>query len=95
MQSACSKPIRPNDHRERRATAGSSRARGLLAAAETAQGQDEGEEEVQLEDEHDEEDVAKLRSAPDPGQPTEQQPEEHRLTHMLFRQWCKWCVRGR
>ena len=36
-----------------------------------------------------------LKMAPDPGQPTRQQLAEHRITHVPFRSWCKWCVMGR
>ena len=31
----------------------------------------------------------------DPGAPSKQEVDEHDLTHMPFRSWCKYCVRGR
>ena len=40
-------------------------------------------------------DVEQLKVAPDPGQPTWEEIEEHRLTHQPYRSWCKWCVMGR
>ncbi len=63
----------------------------MVASAEEV---DDEPEEVQIEEERDT-DVEPLRVAPDPGQPTETQLEEHRRTHLPFRLWCKWCVLGR
>ena len=51
------------------------------------------EEEVQIEEETTEVEVP--RAAPDPGQPTARQIEEHRKLHLPFRSWCRWCVLGR
>ena len=42
-----------------------------------------------------EEEAEPLRAARDPGCPSEKQVEEHRLTHLPFRTWCKWCNLGR
>ena len=55
-----------------------------------------GEEgdEVIIKDDVDEE-VEPVRIAPDPGKPTERQIEEHRITHLPFRSWCRWCILGR
>ena len=54
------------------------------------------EEEERAEIEIDEsEDVEPLKVMPDPGQPTAEQLELHRLTHWPFRSWCPWCVMGR
>ena len=41
------------------------------------------------------EDAEPLKVMPDPGQPTAEQLELHRLTHWPFRSWCPWCVMGR
>ena len=41
------------------------------------------------------EDPEPLRVLADPGQPTAEQLELHRLTHWPYRSWCKWCVMGR
>ena len=30
-----------------------------------------------------------------PGQPSAQEEEEHRCSHIPYRSWCKWCVMGR
>ena len=54
---------------------------------------DEGEL-VELQDEA-EEDCAPRRTAPDPGQPTAEQIEEHRIDHLPYRCWCEHCVMGR
>ncbi len=39
--------------------------------------------------------VEPVRIAADPGKPTDRQIEEHRMTHIPFRSWCRWCVFGR
>ena len=39
--------------------------------------------------------VELLRQAKDPGQPTRQQLAEHRIIHVPFRNWRRWCVMGR
>ena len=33
--------------------------------------------------------------APDPGQPTQKEIDEHRVDHAQFRSWCEHCVKGR
>ena len=35
------------------------------------------------------------RVAPDPGSPTEQEREDHRIDHLPYRCWCEHCVMGR
>ena len=54
-------------------------------------------DEIHIKDDGDFDDgeVEPVKMAPDPGQPTAKQVEEHRLTHSLYRSWCKWCVMGR
>ena len=54
------------------------------------EGLPEGVEEITLEQES--EDAVMPRVAPDPGQPTPQQLEAHRVTHNPYRSWCKWCI---
>ncbi len=51
-------------------------------------------EEITIEEERSDE-VERLKVAPDPGQPTLKQLELHRITHIPFRTWCKWCVMAR
>ena len=52
-------------------------------------------EEVQIEEETEAE-TEILKRAPDPGQPTAQQVEQHRQgAHVPYRSWCRWCVLGR
>ena len=41
------------------------------------------------------EEVEPVKHAVDPGAPTPAQIEAHRLSHLPFRSWCKWCVLGR
>lgn len=36
-----------------------------------------------------------VRAAPDPGQPTRAEREQHALTHLPFRPWCADCVAGK
>ena len=31
----------------------------------------------------------------DPGEPTQEEVDQHNLTHAAFRSWCPHCVRGR
>ena len=49
--------------------------------------------EVSVDDGGDE--VEPVKPAADPGAPTAAQIEAHRLAHLPFRSWCKWCVLGR
>ena len=42
-----------------------------------------------------EEDSAPRIVAPDPGAPTDQEIEDHRIDHIPYRCWCDHCVRGR
>ena len=45
---------------------------------------------------NEEEEVEKLNVSPDPGQPSAEQIEEHRVCgHTPYRSWCKFCVMGR
>ena len=54
---------------------------------------DEGDQ-VDIQEDVDEE-VEPVRTAADPGKPTDRQIEEHRTSHLPFRSWCRWCVLGR
>ncbi len=49
--------------------------------------------EVNIDDGADEVETVKI--APDPGQPTKRQIEEHRIAHWPYRSWCRWCALGR
>jgi len=40
-------------------------------------------------------DVRRMREMMDPCLPTRAEIEEHRLTHLPFRSWCTFCVKGR
>ena len=63
---------------------------------ETVQERGDEPEQVHIEDDPTgDADVEQLKGAPDPGQPTWTEIEEHRLTHQPYRSWCKWCVMGR
>ena len=57
----------------------------------------EGEqgEIIGLDDDELEAEAAPRRTAPDPGQPTREEVEEHRVDHFPFRSWCEFCVKGR
>ena len=52
------------------------------------------DEEVKIEDEPSEE-AELVKVAQDPGNPTKDQVAVHRITHVPFRTWCRWCVLGR
>ena len=41
------------------------------------------------------EECAPLRRLPDPGQPSQSEFEDHRITHWPYRSWCPYCVSGR
>ena len=59
-----------------------------------APAEDEQEEgEITIED--GETELEPVKMAPDPGQPTAKQLEDHRRVHLPYRLWCKWCVMGR
>ena len=60
---------------------------GVLAPFGEADG-----DEVDIKDD---EDIEPLKSAPNPQLPTAKEIEDHRLIHVPFRCWCKWCVMGR
>ena len=59
------------------------------------------EEEIQVKDDVDSEfacgdcEVENIKSMKDPGNPTLEQLEEHRASHLPYRSWCRWCVLGR
>ncbi len=63
----------------------------LVAPATSAEEEDG---EVVIAEDVDEE-VEPVKMAPDPGQPSKKQVEEHRRTHIPYRMWCRWCVLGR
>ena len=91
MSSASAAPISPSRSCDRTcATASADRVDGAAAAA----GDVEAEEEIRIEDEQDTE-VEPVRTIPDPGKPTAREIELHRMTHLPFRLWCRWCVLGR
>ena len=46
-------------------------------------------------DEEDGEEGAGQRRLPCPRSPTQQEKEEHEVSHMPYRSWCEACVRGR
>ena len=73
------------------------------AREERGTGRDENEEEVSEErevkcDEDEEEqgeEEVEVKGRRAPKGPSKQEREEHELTHMPYRSWCKHCVRGR
>ena len=62
---------------------------------EICDGEAESGDRTYTVDEESEEDVARQRIAIDPGQPTLEEVEEHRVTHHPYRSWCEHCVRSR
>ena len=53
------------------------------------------DEVIELEGDEEEEECAPRRTAPEPGDPTEEEAEAHRVDHLPFRSWCQHCVAGR
>ena len=35
------------------------------------------------------------RGRPDPGTPTPEEYQQHMLTHIPYRRWCRWCAMAR
>ena len=62
----------------------------MIAPFEEPEGRDE---EISLEESEEETEPAAM--AKDPGEPSPEDMEEHRCTHLPFRLWCKWCIAGR
>ena len=56
--------------------------------------EDKGQEEDATEAEAEEE-AERSRGLRDPGKPSKSEIEEHELTHIPFRPWCRACVLGR
>ena len=59
-------------------------------AAEVTHDDDDGDLQRQAD-----EDVEKVKLAPNPKLPSEKEVEEHNITHWPYRDWCKWCVLAR
>ena len=51
------------------------------------------DEEISVEGESEE--VSAPEYVRDPGQPSKEEEEEHRMSHLPFRCWCRWCIQGR
>ena len=56
---------------------------------------EEEREEIAIENDDRDDEVQDIKKSRDPGQPTAQEMEEHRCTHLPYRLWCKYCVMGR
>ena len=41
------------------------------------------------------EEAAPKKTLRDPGEPTKQEWDEHRVDHIPYRSWCPYCVQGR
>ena len=57
--------------------------------------EENSEEEEHIFENQDSGDVRKMRKMMDPCLPTRTEIEEHRMTHLPFRSWCTFCVKGR
>ena len=51
--------------------------------------------ELTIDDAETSDEVEAVKVSVDPGKPSERQVAEHRLTHLPYRLWCRWCVLGR
>ena len=47
------------------------------------------------EDDEQEHEERKVKQIKDPGQPTQEEVDEHELTHCPYKPWCSHCVRGK
>ncbi len=100
IETACVPPIRP----EQRDCDSPVRAGGLEVEVVDAA---VGDVEVRVADEEEEQgngetfelegedECAPRRVAPDPGEPTAEEREDHRIDHLPYRCWCEHCVAGR
>ena len=52
-------------------------------------------EEDEEEEDEGENGIRKPKKRKDPKEPTEAERQEHEMTHIPFRSWCRHCVRGR
>ena len=58
----------------------------------------EAQEELDADQAHDdggEQEAQQQRLVRDPGQPSQAEVDEHNVTHIPYRPWCEWCVRGK
>ena len=92
-------PIRPYDYED----CDPVRVGGLEVVVEDAE---VGDVELRVTEEDDretgelfdlggDEECAPRRVAPDPGDPTAEERDDHRIDHLPYRCWCEHCVRGR
>ena len=59
------------------------------------EGKDDMAEGGEEEEEEEESGRRKIHKMNSPGKPSAAEVEEHCLTHLPFRNWCRHCVRGR
>ena len=64
----------------------------MLNTTGEAEGGNGDDDEVDIKDE---DEVEPLKISPSPTQPTAAEIEEHRVTHLPFRRWCRECMMGR
>ena len=57
--------------------------------------EDEEVEEIECDEEKESEEAKPPEVLRDPGAPTPKEVEQHNVTHLPFRSWCRHCVRGR
>ena len=69
---------------------GDSRVRDELPEEAADQG-----EIIELKEDELEPEAAPRRTAPEPGEPSREEVEEHRVDHFPYRVWCEHCVKGR
>ena len=81
-------PIRPKPKTE---------GDGIGEVGEQSPGEErkmEDEKEEESAEEEDEEPVY-CRPCKEPGQPTKEEMDQHAITHLPFRRWCPFCVKGK
>ena len=89
-----------NDYCEHQGVEGS-RSKGELVRAPVgqmvgaAEDKDGKNEDAMVEINDESEEAEPLVVAPSPNMPDPATVEEHRITHIPFRCWCKWCMMGR
>ncbi len=65
-----------------------------MAPAEAVEGIGEDDEEIEIGSEPND-DVEPMKVAPSPQMPSAAEVEEHRVSHLPFRSWCRECMEGK
>ena len=74
-------PVRPSDKQD------------VVQSSGDAEGDEAGQEEAEEDDE--EEEAMRCKVVRDPGEPSQRERDEHDVTHLQFRSWCRVCLEAK